>query len=73
MLTLSACERDASPASELALPGEQSGHLDITYPLDETLFPPDIVAPTFLWSDDTEGVEQWQIVLQFDGDTEVLR
>jgi tetratricopeptide (TPR) repeat protein len=38
----------------------------------ETLFPPDIVAPTFIWSDETNGVAQWQVLLQFDGEDEML-
>jgi tetratricopeptide (TPR) repeat protein len=43
---------------------ETSGRLEITYPLDETLFPPDIVAPTFLWKDETEGVDRWEVMLR---------
>jgi tetratricopeptide (TPR) repeat protein len=72
VLTLFACELNAAPA-QLAFPGEQSGRLEITYPLDETLFPPDIVAPTFVWSEETEGVGQWQVLLRFNGEGEVLR
>ena len=72
VLTLFACELNDAPA-QLAFPGEQSGRLEITYPLDETLFPPDIVAPTFVWSEETEGVGQWQVLLRFNGEGEVLR
>lgn len=73
VLTLAACEQNSNPTAPLAFPNEPSGSLEITYPLDETLFPPDIVAPTFLWNDETESVEQWQVLLQFDGDAEALR
>ena len=31
--------------------------LIISYPLDETLFPPEIVAPTFRWEDGASGVD----------------
>jgi tetratricopeptide (TPR) repeat protein len=62
------------PASAaLAFPTEPSGRLEITYPLDETLFPPDIVAPTFKWRDGTEGVGRWKLLLRFEGSDEVLR
>jgi Tfp pilus assembly protein PilF len=63
----------ASGPATLAFPTAPAGRLEIEYPLDETLFPPEIVAPTFVWSDDTEGVKQWEILLRFDGTDEVLR
>jgi hypothetical protein len=71
-LALGACGKAAGPAP-LAFPGEPSGGLEITYPLDETLFPPEIVAPTFVWSEETEGVEEWMVLLRFDSSDEVLR
>jgi tetratricopeptide (TPR) repeat protein len=67
-----ACGRDSGPAP-LAFPSEPSGRLEITYPLDETLFPPEIVAPTFVWSDETEDVDRWMVLLRFDTEGEVLR
>jgi tetratricopeptide (TPR) repeat protein/Tol biopolymer transport system component len=57
----------AGQTSLLAFPASPAGNLEITYPLDETLFPPEIVAPTFLWSDKTEGVTQWQVLLRTAG------
>jgi tetratricopeptide (TPR) repeat protein len=63
---------DQSPA--LPLPATPSGRLEITYPLDNTLFPPEIPAPTFTWRDETAGVGQWQLLLRFEGGgDEVLR
>ena len=64
-LALSACEQASESAPQLAFPSEPSGRLEITYPLNETLFPPEIVAPTFAWSDETEGVAQWMVLLRF--------
>ncbi len=72
VLALGACEKGAGPAP-LAFPSEPSGGLEIKYPLDETLFPPEIVAPTFVWSDETEGVKEWMVLLRFDNTDEVLR
>lgn len=71
-LALGACGRDSAPAP-LAFPSEPSGRLEIQYPLDETLFPPEIVAPTFVWKDETEGVARWEVLLRFDPAGELLR
>jgi Flp pilus assembly protein TadD len=68
-LVLSGCQRQ--PASNaVAFPSGSAGQLEITYPLDETLFPPDIVAPRFLWNDNTDGVGQWSVMVQL-GDEEL--
>ena len=72
MLALGACARQSTPAP-LAFPGEPTGGIEIKYPLDETLFPPEIVAPTFVWSDKTEGVRNWTVLVRFDDKGEVLR
>ncbi len=46
---------------------EYSG-LTIRYPLDETLFPPEIIAPTFRWKDDSAGSDTWLITIEFQDD-----
>ena len=71
-LALAACGKASAP-EPLVFPGEPSGRLEIKYPLDETLFPPEIVAPTVAWTDETGGVEKWMVLLRFDGSGEVLR
>jgi Flp pilus assembly protein TadD len=71
-LALGACGKESGPAP-LAFPTGPSGGIEIKYPLDETLFPPEIVAPTFVWSDKTEGVQKWMVLLRFDDAGEVLR
>jgi Tfp pilus assembly protein PilF len=69
-LALTACgTKPGAPVP--AFPTETLGRLEITYPLDESLFPPEIVAPTFLWSDETEGVGSWAVLVRYgngDGD-----
>ena len=73
VLTLSACAGKGGPAS-VAFPSEPAGRLEIRYPLDETLFPPEIVAPTFVWTDGTEGVATWLVLVRLGAaDGEVLR
>jgi Flp pilus assembly protein TadD len=41
-----------------------AGRLRITYPADGTLFPPESVAPTFVWKDATGGAERWTVVVR---------
>jgi len=35
--------------------------LAIDYPLDEAVFPPDMAAPTFVWSDPAPGADTWLV------------
>ena len=39
----------------------------IDYPLDESIFPPDMIAPTFLWHDRAERANRWVADFAFDG------
>jgi tetratricopeptide (TPR) repeat protein len=39
--------------------------LTIRYPLNETLFPPEIVPPTFSWEDSNPGSQNWLITIKF--------
>jgi len=69
--------RERIPGTEeiltLAGSAEREGRLKITYPQDGTLFPPEIVAPTFLWEDKSEGVDHWFLMVRFPTTGEVLR
>jgi len=44
--------------------------LTIDYPHDESIFPPDIVPPTFLWHEPAEQVDTWLIDVAFGDDSE---
>ena len=46
------------------------GSLAIEYPLDETLFPADICAPTFRWKDDAQHCDGWLVSVEFDAGAE---
>jgi Tfp pilus assembly protein PilF len=72
VLAVGACNKESVP-SPLAFPTERFGSLEVKYPLDETLFPPEIVAPTFVWNDATEQVEKWTVLLRFGNSDEALR
>ena len=39
--------------------------LQIMYPFDGALFPPEIVTPRFWWHDENPGVEKWRISFEF--------
>src|SRR5262249_37818594 len=60
---------DAAPAAADAT----DARLQITYPLEGTLFPPESVAPTFLWEDKTGNVDRWDVVVRDDTGHDVLR
>jgi tetratricopeptide (TPR) repeat protein len=47
--------------------------LQITYPLEGTLFPPESVAPTFVWEDKTGSTGRWDVVVRDDAGRELLR
>ena len=36
---------------------------EIVYPLDETIFPPDIAAPRFRWKSTSEDIETWLVTI----------
>ena len=46
------------------------GGLTIDYPLDQTLFPPEIPAPTFRWKDDGTDSDTWLVTIRFQDDGE---
>jgi Flp pilus assembly protein TadD len=74
-LFLAACERE--PATDeivAATPAAAATgtRLQISYPLEGTLFPPEIVAPTFVWEDQT-GADRWHVVVRDDTGAVVLR
>lgn len=55
------------------LPGAEPARILIDYPSNETIFPPDLGAPTFLWRDEAAAARVWRIEVAFgDGGAEVL-
>ena len=45
----------------------------IDYPQDDSIFPPEITAPTFIWRDDTESAHRWRIEVQFSDGSSPIR
>ena len=66
----------------VVVPGHETGaqtvaaaadtRLRITYPAEGTLFPPESVAPTVVWTDDTGRGERWRIVVRDGAGAKVL-
>ncbi|UCC96467.1 MAG: tetratricopeptide repeat protein [Phycisphaerales bacterium] len=46
----------------------QYNGLTISYPLDDTVFPPEIVSPTFHWKDSNSKSDTWLITVKFQDD-----
>jgi tetratricopeptide (TPR) repeat protein len=73
-LLMSGCEHEPTAedvvAASNAAPAVAPSTLRITYPLEGTLFPPDMVAPTFVWKDDNPGVDRWDVVVRSEGGEE---
>jgi len=48
---------------------QQLAELTIDYPLDESIVPPEIISPTFLWHESAEKVDTWLIDVAFANDS----
>jgi len=44
---------------------DDSNRIAIDYPLNESVFPPDMAAPTFMWRDKATNAATWQIDVSF--------
>jgi hypothetical protein len=45
--------------------GNEPARISIDYPLNGSVFPPDMAAPTFLWRDPAAAADSWQIDIAF--------
>ena len=53
--------------------GHETEKIAIDYPLNATVFPPDIAAPTFIWRDSAASASAWQIEVKFANGAAPLR
>jgi Flp pilus assembly protein TadD len=76
-LLIAGCDHDPTTPEILAAttaPGDARGaRLQIRYPTEGTLFPPDSVAPTFVWADQSSTADRWYVVVRDDAGHDVLR
>jgi len=75
--TTAGCDREPTPReiAELAVAAADAGaeQPQISYPLDGTLFPPESVAPTFVWQDATQGVGRWHVIVRNQAGEELVQ
>jgi len=69
-----AAARVAAGAEAIAPAGAATAAptLRVTYPADGTLFPPDSVAPTVVWTDETGRVDRWNVLVRDDTGADVV-
>ena len=61
------------PGTEQAVPTANIAKITIDYPLNESVFPPDITAPTLLWHDPSQTATAWVIDISFAGHATPIR
>jgi Flp pilus assembly protein TadD len=52
-------------STDHAPPASQPARITVDYPLDGSVFPPEITPPTFLWRDPTETAKHWVVEVSF--------
>jgi Flp pilus assembly protein TadD len=52
-------------ADEQAQSASQPAQIAIDYPLNGSVFPPEITAPTFLWRDPSDAAKRWVVEVSF--------
>lgn len=55
----------AGLALTLSLAGAPPSRITIDYPLEDSVFPPDFAAPTFIWRDSAGSAQAWLIEVTF--------
>ncbi|MHC4971848.1 MAG: tetratricopeptide repeat protein [Planctomycetota bacterium] len=69
VVVLVSCGEEEPTPREEPSPGwhdsDALGELAIDYPLDETVFPPEFVPPTFLWHDPDPESDTWIVEIEF--------
>ena len=65
-------DADGAAARAMLAAYEKGGRhaaIAIAYPLDQTLFPPEIAPPTFRWKDSDSGADIWLVAIAFQDGT----
>jgi tetratricopeptide (TPR) repeat protein len=70
VLVITLCRPEPRAEDILALYQDDAEYapLTISYPLDRTLLPPEIVPCTFSWKDDNSGSNAWLVTIRFQDD-----
>jgi Flp pilus assembly protein TadD len=68
------CGATTSPSgSDAAATGSAATSITIDYPLNGSVFPPEITSPTILWHDPSEAATRWVVEISFKGHGETIR
>ena len=69
------CGAAFSPVSgaDQTPPPNPPAKITIDYPLDGSIFPPEITPPTFLWRDPTDSATRWVVEVAFASHSESIR
>lgn len=62
-----------SAGTDQALAANQPAKITVDYPLNGSVFPPEITPPTFLWHDSTDTAKRWVVEIAFAGQPDRLR
>ena len=54
-----------SPGSGQILAASEPARITVDYPVNESIFPPEITPPTFLWRDPADTAKRWVIEVSF--------
>jgi tetratricopeptide (TPR) repeat protein len=65
-------EKEPTQGQAPAAP-ENLAELTIDYPLDESVFPPEFVPPTFLWHDPEPRANAWMVEIVFSAEADSIR
>ena len=67
LATLTVVHRGAAgqPKNGQVVPAAHPPSITIDYPLDGSIFPPEITPPTFIWRDTAENTTRWRIDIVF--------
>ncbi|MGA2217446.1 MAG: tetratricopeptide repeat protein [Terracidiphilus sp.] len=72
LLACAAVLNSGSSAAVVPSPG-QPARITFDYPLEGSIFPPEITPPNFLWHDPTDSAKRWLVEVSFAGRTEKIR
>jgi len=62
-----------SPGVNHPQQGNEPAKIIVDYPLDGSVFPPEITPPTFLWHDPTDAAHRWVVEVSFANRADAMR
>jgi Flp pilus assembly protein TadD len=73
MLLICAAARNPASSGGDASSAGQAAKIVIDYPLQGSIFPPEITPPNFLWHDPAETANRWVVEVSFAGNSDRIR